>query len=62
VTFAWNSGERIQAAGEIRMQEVKNHVSITGGTRKYKRARGDVTLTRLDDQGQVQRVRLRILR
>jgi hypothetical protein len=44
------------------MQELKNHVSITGGTRKYKRARGDVTLTRLDDQGQVQRVRLRILR
>jgi hypothetical protein len=62
VTFAWNSGDRIQAAGEIRMQELKNHVSITGGTRKYKRARGDVTLTRLDDQGQVQRVRLRILR
>lgn len=61
-TFLWSSGDRLQAAGDIRMQEIKNHLSIVGGTGKYKKARGDATLTRLDDQGSVQRVRLRILR
>jgi hypothetical protein len=61
-TFVWNSGDRLQLAGDLRMQEVQNHLSIVGGTRKYKKARGDATLTRLDDQGQTQRVRLRILR
>jgi hypothetical protein len=61
-TFVWNNGDRIQAAGEIRVQEEKNRLSITGGTGKYKQARGDANLTRLDENGQVQRVRLRILR
>ncbi len=61
-TFLWKNGDRLQAAGEIRMQEVTNHLSIVGGTGKYKEARGDATLTRLDDQGSVQRARLRILR
>ena len=61
LTFLWNSGDRLQLAGEIRVQEVTNHVSIVGGTGRYKRDRGDATLTRLDNQGSVQRVRLRIL-
>ncbi len=61
-TLIWNSGGRLQLAGEIRMQEVQNHLSIAGGTGKYKKARGDAALTRLDDQGQLQRIRLRILR
>jgi hypothetical protein len=61
-TFLWNSGDRLQLAGEFRTQEVKNHLSIVGGTGKYRKARGDATLTRLDDQGSVQRTRLRILR
>lgn len=62
VTFLWNSGDRLQLAGEVRVPDVKNHLSIVGGTGKYKKARGDATMTRLDDQGSVQRVRLRIYR
>ena len=50
-----------QLAGEIQMQELKNHLSIVGGTGKYKKARGQAALTRLDDQGAVQRVKLMIL-
>ena len=60
-TLAWNNGDRLQLAGEIRMQAEKNELSIVGGTRRYKKARGDARLTRLDDQGAVQRVRLRII-
>jgi hypothetical protein len=60
-TFTWNNGDRLQLAGEIRMQEENNELSIVGGSRRYKKARGDARLTRLDDQGTVQRVRLRIL-
>jgi hypothetical protein len=60
-TFTWNNGDRLQLAGEIRMQEESNELSIVGGTQRYKKARGDARLTRLDDQGAVQRVRLRII-
>lgn len=60
-TLIWNSGERLQLAGEIHIQEVKNQLSIVGGTGKYKKARGDATLTRVDDQDQVQRIKLRIV-
>lgn len=55
------NGDRLQLAGEIRMQELNNELSIVGGTGKYKKARGDARPTRLDDQGAVQRVRLRII-
>ncbi|MGH2924608.1 MAG: hypothetical protein ACRDK1_01400 [Solirubrobacterales bacterium] len=61
-SFIWNSGDRLQLAGQIDMQEVKNHLSIVGDTGKYKKARGQASLTRLDDQGAVQRVKLTILR
>jgi hypothetical protein len=61
-TFLWKSGDRLQLAGEIRVQQVKNHLSIVGGTGKYRSARGEAALTRLDDQATAQRVRLRILR
>jgi hypothetical protein len=61
-TLIWNSGDRIQLAGEIHVQEDQNHLAIVGGAKRYKQARGDATLTRVDDQGQVQRIRLRILR
>jgi hypothetical protein len=62
LTLIWNSGDRLQLAGEVHPQEVQNRMSITGGTGKYKKARGDAALTRLDDQGQAQRIKLRILR
>jgi hypothetical protein len=61
-TLTWNSGDRLQLAGEIRPREAKNRLSIVGGTGKDKKARGDASLTRLDDQGSVQRIRLVILR
>jgi hypothetical protein len=61
-TLVWNSGERLQLAGLIDILEVKNQLSIVGGTGKYKNARGDGTLTRVDEQGQVQRIKLRIRR
>jgi hypothetical protein len=61
-TLVWSSGDRLQLAGELDMQEAKNRLSIVGGTGKYKQARGDAVLTRLNDQGTVQRIRLRILR
>jgi hypothetical protein len=61
-TLAWNSGDRVQLAGKLDLQEAQNRFSIVGGTRKYKKARGDATVTRLDDQGQTQRIKLRILR
>ncbi len=61
-TLVWNSGDRLQLAGDLEMQEVKNRLSITGGTGKYKRARGDAALTQSNDQGSVQRIKLRILR
>jgi hypothetical protein len=62
VTFVWNSGDRLQLAGEIGMQGGQSRVAIVGGTGKYKQARGDATVTPVDAQGQVQRIKLRILR
>jgi hypothetical protein len=61
VTFTWNNGDRLQLAGEIRLQQSNNELSIVGGTGRYKKARGDARLTQLDDAGEVQRVRLRII-
>jgi hypothetical protein len=59
----WNSGDRLQLAGEIQMQGgAQSRIAIVGGTGKYKQARGDATVTPVDDQGQVQRIKLRILR
>jgi len=62
VTFVWNRGDRLQLAGEIRMQGGQSFLAIVGGTGKYKQARGDATVTPVDDAGQVQRIKLRILR
>jgi hypothetical protein len=63
VSFVWNSGDRLQLAGEIQMQGgAQSRIAIVGGTGKYKQARGDATVTPVDDQGQVQRIKLRILR
>jgi hypothetical protein len=60
-TLRFKSGNRLQLAGNIYMQRLKNRLSIVGGSGRYRRARGDATLTRVDDQGQVQKVKLRIL-
>jgi hypothetical protein len=61
VTLILDSGGRLQLAGDIVTTDSENHVSIVGGTGKYKTARGDATLTRASQDGSVQRVRLRII-
>jgi hypothetical protein len=54
--------DRIQLAGNIRIQGDFNRLSIVGGTGKFRNVRGDATLQPVDDQGQVQRLKLTILR
>ncbi len=54
--------DRIQLAGNIRIQGDFNRLSIVGGTGKFRDVGGDATLRPLDDQGQAQRLELTILR
>jgi hypothetical protein len=54
--------DRIQLAGNIRIQGDFNRLSIVGGTGKFRDVEGDATLRPGDDQGQVQRIHLTILR
>jgi hypothetical protein len=52
----------VQLAGNVRPQGTHNRVAIVGGTGKFRGARGDTTLDALNGQGNLQRVRLTILR
>jgi len=62
VTFIWNTGDRIQLAGDILVSDSQNRIAIIGGTGRYKTARGDATLTSKGQGGSIQRIKLRILR
>jgi hypothetical protein len=61
-TFIWNSGDRIQLAGDYEVQGTENQIAIIGGTGKYKKARGDATLKPQSPGGSIQQVKLKILR
>jgi hypothetical protein len=62
-TFIWNSGDRLQLAGQLELQpDVVNHLSIVGGTGKYRTARGEATIKQASQDGAVQRARLVIVR
>jgi hypothetical protein len=61
-TLIWSYVDRIQLAGNIRIQGEHNRLAIVGGTGKFRGVSGDVTLRPLDDQGQVQQLELTILR
>jgi hypothetical protein len=62
-TFVWNSGDRLQLAGQLELQpDAVNHISIVGGTGKYRTARGEATIKQGSQDGRVQRARLVIVR
>jgi hypothetical protein len=52
----------VQIAGNVRFQGTHNRVAIVGGTGKFRTARGEATLDVVGGQGQLQRVRMVILR
>jgi hypothetical protein len=54
--------DQIQLAGNNRIQGEDNRLSIVGGTGKFRDVGGVVSLHRLDDQGQVQQLKLTIVR
>lgn len=62
LTLIWRRGGRIQLAGNIGIQSERNRLAIVGGTRRFRKARGDATLRALGNQGAVQRIHLTILR
>ena len=62
VTLIWQYRDQIQVAGNIRLQGEENRLSIVGGTGKFRDVGGVVSLRRLDDQGQVQQLKLTIVR
>jgi hypothetical protein len=62
-TFTWQSGGRIQLAGDFQIQSTeKNRLAIVGGTEKFRKVRGDATFLAANDDGSIQSVRLRIVR
>jgi hypothetical protein len=61
-TLIWRYRDRIQLAGNFRIQADHNRLAIVGGTGKFRDVRGDATLQAVDNQGSVQRVHLTILR
>jgi hypothetical protein len=62
VTLIWRNRDRIQLAGNFRIQAEHNRLAIVGGTGKFRNAGGDATLQAVGDQGSIQRVHLTILR
>jgi hypothetical protein len=61
-TLIFRGRDRIQLAGNIRIQGDFNRLSIVGGTGRFRGVGGDATLQPVDDQGQVQQLELTILR
>jgi hypothetical protein len=62
VTLIWDYRDRIQLAGNFRLQAEHNRLAIVGGTGKFRRAQGVATIQAANDQGTVQRVHLTVLR
>jgi hypothetical protein len=62
VTLIFRERDRLQLAGNVRIQRDFNRVSIVGGTGKFRDVGGDATLQPVDDQGQVQQLELTIVR
>jgi hypothetical protein len=62
LTLILRGRDRIQLAGNVRIQQDLNRLSIVGGTGRFRSVAGDATLRPLDDQGQVQGLRLTVLR
>ena len=61
-TLIWQYRDQIQLAGNIRIQGEHNRLSIVGGTGKFRDVGGVASLRPLDDQGQVQQLKLTIVR
>jgi hypothetical protein len=62
VTLIWDYRDRIQLAGNFRLQAEHNRLAIVGGTGKFRRVQGVATIQAANDQGTVQHVHLTILR
>ena len=62
VTLIWDYRDRIQLAGNFRVQAEHNRLAIVGGTGKFRRAQGVATIQAANDQGTVQHVHLTTLR
>ena len=52
----------VQIAGNVRFQGTHSRIAVVGGTGKFRTARGEATLDAVNQQGDIQRVRLVILR
>jgi dirigent-like protein len=52
----------VQIAGNVRLQGTHSRIAVIGGTGKFRTARGQATLDAVNQQGNIQRVRLVILR
>ncbi len=61
-TLILRARDRIQLAGNIRLNGDFNRLSIVGGTGRFRDAGGDATLRPVDAQGQIQKIELTILR
>jgi len=61
-TLIFGYRDQIQLAGNNRIQGEDNRLSIVGGTGKFRDVRGVVSLRRLDEQGQVQQLKLTVVR
>jgi hypothetical protein len=62
VTLGLRDQGGVQIAGNVRPQNTHNRIAVVGGTGKFRKARGDATIDALNQQGNVQRLRLVILR
>jgi len=62
VTFRWHGGDRLQLAGDYKLQAPRNEIAIVGGTGRFRRARGEATLKPGSQDGSIQRARLVIVR
>jgi hypothetical protein len=60
-TLVFNSGKRLQLAGQFELQEAENQLAIVGGTGRYKKARGEAIIKTDSSNPGIQKVKLKIL-